>query len=110
MAGAETNRVQASVGRQLSRNVHGSLQVAYSNNRRLAQESTVGPRPEYEFWQAGLGLSREFGPYLSMYVNYNAQRQTSNTSLCLGDNCARVFLRHVGGIGINWHARPVKID
>jgi hypothetical protein len=110
LPGAETDLAQATIGRQLSKRIRSSLQFSHSYSQSLSQESTLVRRSKYEFWQAGLNLSREFGPHISMYVNYSGQRQISNNPLCVGSNCATVFLRQVGGIGINWHARPVKID
>jgi len=109
LPGAETDSEQASIGRQLSRRVHGSLQVSHNYSQSLAQESTVASRSKYEFWEAGISLSREFGRHISMYLNYYAQRQLSNTPVCVGTGCTTALLRQVGGVGINWHALPIKI-
>jgi len=109
-AGVEMTMVAASLGRQLWRRVHGSLNVSYANNRAMAQSSSGGPRPTYDYVQAGANLTHELGPHISMYLNYYVQRQISNTAICEGATCSTVYSRQVGGFGINWHARPVKID
>jgi hypothetical protein len=109
LLGAETDLEQGSIGRQLSRKVRGSLQVSHNYEQSLAQESTVARRSKYEYWQAGISLSREFGRHVSMYLNYYAQRQLSNTPVCVGTSCTTAFLRQVGGVGLNWHAQPIKI-
>ncbi len=110
LAGAEMTMVMASLGRQLSRRVYGSLSMAYADNRSLAQSSSGVPQPAYDYVQAGVNLTHELGQHTSIYVNYYVQRQISNTPLCEGASCSTLYFQHVGGIGINWHARPLKID
>jgi hypothetical protein len=109
IAGAERTMAIASLGRQLSRRVHGSLNVSYSNNRSLAQSTPGVARPTYDYVEAGVHLNHELSQHISMYLNYNVQRQTSNTALCEGATCSTLYFRQVGGFGINWHARPIKI-
>ncbi len=109
MAGAERTMVTATLGRQLSRRVHGGLNVAYANNRSVAQSTLAAPRPSYDYVLAGVNLSHELGRHISMYLHYSVQRQIANTALCEGATCSRVFFRQIGGFGINWHAQPIKI-
>jgi hypothetical protein len=109
LPGAEIDSTQASIGRQLSRKVRASVQVSHDYEESLAQESTLARRSKYEYWQAGVSLSREFGRHISTYLNYYAQRQLSNTPVCVGTGCTTAFLRQVGGVGINWHTQPIKI-
>jgi hypothetical protein len=109
LAGAERTMVTASLGRELSRRVHGGLDVGYANNRAMAQSSGATARPSYDYAHAGVTLSREMGRHMSMYLNYSVQRQVANTSLCEGATCSKVYFRQVGGFGINWHAQPIKI-
>jgi len=107
--GAETDLARANLGRQLTRKLRGSLEFSHAYSRSAVQESSVAVRSKYEYWEAGFSLSRELGPHLSTYLNYSAQRQISNIPLCVGGNCTTVFLRQVGGVGINLHPRPIKI-
>jgi hypothetical protein len=110
LAGAVMTIVTATLGRQLSRRVYGSLNVAYAHNQSVAQSSSGAHQPTYDYVQAGMNLTREFGRHVSMYLNYYVQRQISNTPLCEGATCSTVYFQQAGGIGINWHARPLKID
>jgi hypothetical protein len=110
LPGAEVDSLQGNIGRQLSRKIRGSIQFSHSYDQSLAQESTLARRSEYEVYQAGFSLTREFGRHISAYLNYNFQRQTSNDPVCVGTSCTNTFLRQVGGVGINWHAQPIKID
>jgi hypothetical protein len=107
LAGMEMNMVRASLGRQLSRRVHGSLDAAYARNRSVVQSSSGVPT--YDYVQGGANLTHELGPHISMYLNYSVRRQTSNTPLCNGTICSRVYSLQIGGFGINWHAQPIKI-
>jgi hypothetical protein len=109
LPGAKTDSTQGSIGRQLTRKVRGSLQFSHTSDQSLTQVSTLALRSEYGYWGAGFGLSREFGRRVSMYLNYSAQRQLSNVPVCVGSSCTRTFLRQAGGVGINWHARPIKL-
>ena len=109
LPGAETDLARANLGRQLSRKIRGSLEFSHAYSQSAVQQSSLAVRSKYEYWEAGASLSREFGPHLSTYLDYSAQRQISNTPLCVGGNCTTVFLRQVGGIGINLHPRPIKI-
>jgi len=102
--------VRASFGRQLSRRVHGSLNLAYANDQSVAQISSAAPRPSYDYVQAGANLTHELGRHISMYLNYYVQRETSSTPLCDGATCSTVYFRQVGGFGINWHGQPMKIE
>jgi hypothetical protein len=110
LLGAESRVAQFSAGRQLWRTAHFSLNLGHAYNQSLTQESSASRRTKYEAWQGGATLSRELGRYMSFYVNYNVQRQIANNPLCFGDNCGTTVLRHVGGVGINWHGRPIRLD
>ncbi len=110
LAGAELNMVRGDVGRQLSRTWHGSVNVGFSNNRALQSNPSANTRATYDYWQAGASLSHEFGPHISMYLNYEFARQTSNTNVCVGGACRDLYYRQMGGVGISWHARPIKIE
>jgi len=109
LAGAERTQVMAMFGRQLSRRVHGSLNMAYADNLSLTQGSPAASRPSYNYVQAGANLTHELGRHISMYLDYSVQRQTSNTPLCEGATCSTLYFRQVAGFGVNWHAQPMKI-
>jgi hypothetical protein len=110
LLGAESRVAQFSAGRQLWRTAHFSLDLGHAYNQSLTQETSASRRTKYETWQGGAMLSRELGQHMSFYLNYNVQRQISNNPLCFGDNCGTVLLRHLGGVGFNWHGRPIRLD
>jgi hypothetical protein len=110
LLGAESRVAQFSAGRQLWRTVHFSLDLGHAYNQSLTQETSTSRRTKYEGLYGGAMLSRELGQHMSLYLNYNVQRQISNNPLCFGNDCGTVILRHVGGLGVNWHSRPIRLD
>lgn len=108
--GAETDLTNVTFGRNFWRRFHTTLNFGHSYNQSLVQEVSTQRRTQYELWQAGATISRELGDHLSVYVNYYAQRQISNLPQCSVESCALVLRRQVGGIGINYHTRPIRIE
>jgi hypothetical protein len=109
LAGAESRVAQFSAGRQLWRKGRVRLTVGHAYNQSLTRESEFVRRSRYETWHGGAMVSRELGQHVSLYMNYSVQRQISDVPLCFGNNCGTVILRHVGGLGINWHSRPIRL-
>ncbi len=107
--GAERNMVGVSYGRRLLPKLHGSVQSSFDDTQSIAQE-TGGVSSQFRYFEVGANLERNFGQHVSMYLNYNVQRQTSTRAICVGGECASVFLRQVVGIGINWHVRRVNLE
>ncbi len=110
LLGAESRVAQFSAGRQLWRTAYFSLDLSQAYNQSLTQETSTSRRTKYEGWYGGAMLSRELGQHMSLSLNYNVQRQISNNPLCFGNDCGTVILRHVGGLGVNWHSRPIRLD
>ena len=110
LPGAETDLAQLLAGRRFLRRLYGSLDLSHAYSQSLIQVAQTQSRSRFEFWQAGANLSRELGQHISFYLNYYAQRQISNVPLCFGNSCTTTLVRQVGGVGMNWHTRPIKID
>ncbi len=110
LAGAETDSVQATLGRQLSRMWSGSVSLGFAHNTSLGQ-STIGPNgPRYDSWYSKVALSRPLGRYVSLQFFYNLQFQNSNVSVCTAGTCGTSLVRHQIWVGFNWHWRPIRID
>lgn len=110
LAGSERSEVTGSLGRQLSRRLHGSLNAAYANNLSIAHSVLTAPRPSYDYVLGGANLTHELRRHISLYLNYSMQRETSNTPLCNHVACSTVYFRQIGGFGINWHAQPMRLE
>ena len=109
LIGAETNGAQLMLSRQLSRKFNGSLDFGYQHNQPLSQVTILQPQTRYAYWQGGGSLNYEMGRYTSFYINYSLQREVTNAPVCFTSNCGTVFLRQIAGMGLNLHARPIKI-
>ena len=120
--GAESNVVRLGLDRQVSRSFSGNLEVGHAFNQSLGrtvqagqsagttQSSRTGQRSKFETWEAGVSLSRRLMENTSLFVNYHLEIQSAIIPTCFVSNCGETLLRHVGGIGINWSARPIKLD
>lgn len=110
LPGAESDLAQLSASRLFRQKYQVSINAGHAFNQSLTQDRVAGQRFKFETWQGGFNLSRRFGRNTDIYVNYYFQRQISNNPFCFGSDCATVVRRHVGGIGIDWHTQPIKID
>ncbi len=110
LAGAETNAVQGTLGRQLSRMWSGFLGLGYAQNSSLRPTGTRPAGNNYNAWYANAGLSRELGRYASLNFSYGLQLQDSDVPLCIARGCGTNLVRHQIGLGFNWSFRPIRID
>jgi hypothetical protein len=102
-AGANTDQLQFSLGRQLSRQWAASLNFGYSRNGSIA-----GPASSqgYNSWYTGGALNRPFGRNANFSVSYTAQFQTSNQAVCAAGTCSTNFTLQQITLGLQWHTRP----
>ncbi len=111
LTGAETDYLRATVGRRFFRRYHTTLNFEHGYNKSLVQVSAGQRRAEVELWGGGGTISRELGSHLSLYLDYRVQRQIVGESVCTAAGiCAETFTRQTGGAGINFHARPTRVD
>jgi len=120
--GAETDVVRLALDRQISRSFSGTLEAGHAFNQSLGrtvqagqsagatQSSRTGQRSKFETWEAGGTLSRRLRENTRLFVNYHLELQSAIIPACFVSNCGETLLRHVGGIGINWSWRPIKLD
>lgn len=110
LLGAETDQVQGSYSRQLSRMWRGSFNTSFARNRSLTGfAGSLGGR-RFNTWVVGTSLSRPVGRTASMSLTYSLQRQTSQNVNCVGANCAFDGFRHVFGIGFSFRFSPLQLD
>jgi hypothetical protein len=103
LAGANTNQLQFSLDRQLSREWSASLNLGYSRNGSVVSAPSS---QAYNSWYVGGGLSRPFGRNANFTIGYTAQIQTSNQAVCAAGTCGTNFTVHQITLGLQWHARP----
>src|SRR5437660_1691332 len=102
-AGANTNQLQFSLGRQLSREWAASLNVGYSRNGSVVNAASS---QVFNSWSIGGGLSRPFGRSANFTIGYAAQVQGSNQAVCAAGACSTNFTSQQITLGLQWHTRP----
>ena len=102
-AGANTNQLQFSLGRQFSREWAASLNVGYSRNGSVVSAASS---QAYNSWSIGGGLSRPFGRNANFTMGYTTQIQTSNQAVCAAGICSTNFTSQQITLGLQWHTRP----
>jgi hypothetical protein len=109
LAGAITDTVRASVGRQLSRTFSGKVNFGYSRNNGLAIVTASTPANGtqiYDYWFGGVSVAHPFGRTADCFLSYQTQYQTSNSSFCIGPTCQTSVVRQIISMGFNWRAHP----
>lgn len=110
LRGAETDSLGVRVGRQLSRSTHLDVHFGHYIDQSFTAAVPGAARAKSKAWKGGVQLSRELGRHVSVYIQYNIQRQVTNSSLCVASRCGLTFLRQIGGVGLNWHTRPIRLQ
>jgi len=109
LVGAASDWAQFNFDRRLSRTYYGTVNAGYARNRSLTNVAGTNGGYKFDSWQGGFNLSRQFGRFTSIYLTYTVQRQTSDQPVCSGTDCRTGFLRHVIGLGVDWHGKPMRL-
>jgi hypothetical protein len=109
-AGAISNIARAQANRRLGRRYTGQVSLGFAHNQRLQQSSQGVAASSYNYMYAGLALRRQFGYNWGAFLAYQWNDQIFNTCPVVGTNCARISVRHVLTLGVDWHFRPIRID
>jgi hypothetical protein len=105
LAGATTDDIQTTAGRQLTRVWSGNASFGFARNRDLG---TLGSAPgrTYNTFYVGAGASRSIGRNANFSLAYTAYIETSNQPICTGAICQTNYTTHQIDVGFSWHARP----
>jgi hypothetical protein len=110
LLGARSDLATFTMDRELSRTLDGSADFGYARHRSLSGQPGINGGFKFDIWQGGLNLGRRLGLRTGVYVHYSLQRQNSDRPICFENRCETAFLRHVVGIGVNWHSRPLRLQ
>lgn len=111
LALAKTDQIQGFFTMRLTRTLSGSLRAGFAHNTN-PQQGIGSPNPltnpafNTEFVNAR--LERPLGHEAIGFLTYMLQHQSSNVMQCGAGVCAGLN-RHVGGVGFEWHMRPILI-
>jgi len=104
---AKTDEVLGSLTTRLTRTLHGSLHAGYAHNTNpLAAGGAPNPAFNTEFVDAR--LERPLAHRATGFLTYSFQHQAANVLECGPALCGDLN-RHIGGVGVEWHMRPMLI-
>lgn len=108
-AGAQTEIIDGSWNRQLTRWWAASLSVGYSRNSSFKALANTA-ETHYGYGFADLVLNRAIGRYLRLTVGYEYQRQRTNRgSACTTTFCAGNLTDQIFGVGLTITPRPIGL-
>ena len=107
--GANTHRIDGSIGRALTRTVSLAANFGFSRNSSLRQTTVGGLERTFNTVHLGVGLTRPLSRQVNLAFRYNLQYQTTDSTVCTGTLCGSNATRHAIGIGIDWQKtwRPI---
>jgi hypothetical protein len=108
--GAETDQFSGTIGVRLTRNWSGSIDPGYAHNTRLRQTTTGNASVSFDSVYGGFSLRRSLGRYMDTSFRYSIQDQRVSLSGTPGIGGGNTFVRHLFGVGFNWHTRPYDFD
>jgi hypothetical protein len=94
----------------LSRTLRGAFNLGYSRYAALGLSSLSAlssTNQNYDYWTAGVNLSRPWGRSLNLFLNYQLQYQNSNNQFCTGAMCQTHLAVHMVSVGFSWRDRPL---
>jgi hypothetical protein len=107
LAGAETDLFSGHLARRLGSWQTG-LAAGYSRNQPLQQTSVNIVTPQG--WFGGAQLSHQFVSFGSLFVSYNASRQSGLATICSLPACATNQVTQTVSVGYNWGFRPIILE
>jgi hypothetical protein len=111
LVGSDADRVDGTIGRQLTRMWNGGLVFGYAHNKSIQQLNTSAFSRNVNTWHAGFNLQRPLSRQANLTFTYNLTGQSANNPTgCVGLACGRLPLRHQFALGISWGFGPYLID
>ncbi|HEV2501237.1 MAG TPA: hypothetical protein VGY31_16820 [Terriglobia bacterium] len=109
LAGSDTEMINGSWARQLTRKWFTSINGGIARNSELAVQSGA-PSLHYNYGFANISLTRSLGRYVSFYLDYSFQRQLTNSGPCTTSSfCAASLSRQTIGAGFIFTPRPIGL-
>lgn len=108
LAGAETDVVTGTIGSQVLRTLNVGWTSGYSRNKGFDIAGTTAPAQQsFSYWFTGANLAHPLNRSLDVFMNYQLQYQTTNTTGCVGAGCTPSLIRNQISFGVNLHKQPI---
>jgi hypothetical protein len=102
---AKTDQILTGFTTRLTRTLSGSFNAGYAHNNNL-QGVVVTPNSAFDTAFFNTTLRRPLGRETIGFLTYTFQHQSANGSTCEPAWCGD---RHIGGVGFEWHMRPLLL-
>lgn len=111
VVGADTDRIEGSIRKQLTRMWQGGLMFGFAHNSSIRQLNTVTTNRTVNTWHGGLNLARPLGRQGQLHLMYRVSGQASdNPAGCTGLLCGRTPIRHHFSLAFSWGFGPFALD
>lgn len=107
LIGAETDTFSGHLARSFG-SWQTALSAGYSRNHSLQQTSLSAINPQA--WFGGVQLGRQLASFGSLFVSYNASRQTGLGAACTAPGCSGSQIMQTISLGYNWGFRPIILE
>jgi hypothetical protein len=108
--GAKTDVGSISVLRPLGRVWEAHTDIGIANNEHLVPASVAVPATSDRYVFAGATLHRHIGRRYRMFLSYQYNRFSLNSSTCSAAVDCGISNRHTGVVGMEWYPRPIRLD
>ncbi len=111
-AGASVQAARLSYTRPLARTWQLYADLSYSHNVQLQRVQGLGVNASsFNDGSAGFILRRHLGRSYDFFASYRFGEQAFNTPICINTGgCGRTSEHQIGGIGLEWHPVPIRIE
>jgi hypothetical protein len=117
-AGSDTQAARLAYNRPLARTWVFYADLAYSHDTRLqcvalgvdASCAASGSASSYNEGSAGAVLRKHLGRSYDFFAGYSFSDVGFNALVTLGGQTGRTSHRQLGGVGVEWHPTPTRIE
>lgn len=108
LLGAQTNLVQLTAQRVLTRAWQGSMSLGYATNRSVAVSGAGTNLVPLRSWYAAAKIARRLDSG-SLFLGYGIRSQNGYAGACTGAGCGSSFIVQQLSLGFNWNFRSLAL-
>lgn len=106
LVGAQTDQVQGTLQRTLTRSWQGSVSAGFARNEALNQTASSANQGQFNSWYGTVRLSHQLRPGTDFFLAYSMRTLGENTAACAGQDCGTSAVSHEISFGFNWGLHP----
>jgi hypothetical protein len=113
LLGAHSDAGIFEISHQLTRSWNGLLHAGYSHSTQIEGVTvpgfTASSNNSFNRGYAGVRFSRPLTEHTEFFVLYNYSQTDVNDPVCASGECGKVVRQNIGGVGLTWAPRPIRI-